>query len=248
MKWNTGPKRKLTQDSRGIFAKFLEVLLFMGVLSRNAWSIRKSCSAVPIQIERDFKSAEELGDAFRLHGSDKSTHHDYERIYSNLIPRHLAKSVLEIGIGSNNLDTPQNMGVDGVPGASLRAWQSWFPNAAIIGGDIDSRILFQEYRISTYWVDQLVPESIVSICQQSLDLFDLVIIDGLHTPIADLNSLIYTIPFVRSGGYIVIEDISPNSAKSVWIFLKLVLSKRGGSTLIKMKNGHLFLFQKQISS
>ncbi len=197
--------------------------------------------------QRDFDSAEELGNVFRLYGSDKSTHHDYEKIYSNLVPRHLARSILEIGIGSNNLDTPQNMGADGVPGASLRAWKSWFPNATIIGGDIDSRILFQEDRISTYWVDQLSPQSIVDLCEQSRDMFDIIIIDGLHTPIADLNSLIYTMPFVRSGGYIVIEDISPNSAKSVWSFLKLVLSHRGGSSLVRMKNGWLFVFQKRIN-
>ena len=34
------------------------------------------------------------------------------------------------------------MGIKGKPGASLRVWKDYFPNANIIGVDIDENILF----------------------------------------------------------------------------------------------------------
>ena len=46
------------------------------------------------------------------------------------------------------------MTANGKPGASLRVWRDFFPNAKIYGGDIDKETLFIEDRISTYYVDQ----------------------------------------------------------------------------------------------
>ena len=52
--------------------------------------------------------------------------------------------IFEIGLGTNNIDIVSTMGKKGHPGASLRAFRDFCPNAEIYGADFDSRILFQE--------------------------------------------------------------------------------------------------------
>ena len=64
------------------------------------------------------------------------------------------KNVFEIGLGTNNKNVVSNMGIDGHPGASLRAFRDYCANASIFGADIDSGILFQETRIQTFSIDQ----------------------------------------------------------------------------------------------
>ena len=50
-----------------------------------------------------------------------------------------------------------------VASASLYMWQEYFPNAEIFGADVDKRILFNEGRIKTYFVDQYSFESIKNV-------------------------------------------------------------------------------------
>ena len=151
-----------------------------------------------------------LGELFAHHGSDKSTVSDYHLIYAALLngKRWTPLDILEIGLGTYHLDTPSNMGRKGVPGASLRGFRDWAPHAHVRGADIDRRILFSEERITTYFVDQNDPESLAELAAKlapnSLDLF---IDDGLHTAQANLNSLCFALPLVRSNGYVVTEDI-----------------------------------------
>ena len=52
------------------------------------------------------------------------------------------------------------MGSTGQPGASLKMWRDYFPNAMIFGADIDKDILFNDQRITTFYVDQLNSDSI----------------------------------------------------------------------------------------
>jgi hypothetical protein len=123
--------------------------------------------------------------AFYRRGSDKAQGwHNYGYVY-NYIFGPLAnnvRSILEVGIGSNNPDVPSNMGKAGVPGASLRAWRELFPSAQITGADIDRGVLFLEPGIRTFFVDQT---DAATVRQLFGDLgghrFDLIIDDGLHT-------------------------------------------------------------------
>ena len=62
--------------------------------------------------------------------------------------------MIECGIGTNNPNIPSSMGIKGKPGASLRMWRDFFPNATVIGVDIDKNILFSETRIQTFQCDQ----------------------------------------------------------------------------------------------
>lgn len=149
----------------------------------------------------------ELGELFRKHGSDKSTHHDYYEVYGSLINRHEPLRILEIGLGTNNIDTPSNMGLGGSPGASLRAFRDWAPKAEVYGADIDRRILFEEDRIKTFFVDQTDPASLKALVSQVGSGFDLIIDDGLHEPHANLNTIEALLPLLKPSGAMVIEDI-----------------------------------------
>jgi hypothetical protein len=132
----------------------------------------------------------------------------YEYLFSHC--RSSVTRVFECGIGTNYEDVASNMSSLGTPGASLRMWEEFFPNAEIIGADIDKRVLFQSGRIRTFELDQT---SSISIEKFKMNIgeskFDLMIDDGLHTFEAakclfeNLQSLL------KTNGIYVIEDISP---------------------------------------
>ena len=50
--------------------------------------------------------------------------------------RAVVKNVFECGLGTMDLSIKANMGVAGRPGASLRVWRDYFPNADIFGAAI----------------------------------------------------------------------------------------------------------------
>ena len=60
---------------------------------------------------------------FNDFGSDKSSEHDYEIFYSQILQSLPSGDLLEIGIGTNNPNLNSTMGKSGKPGASLFAWQ-----------------------------------------------------------------------------------------------------------------------------
>jgi hypothetical protein len=100
------------------------------------------------------------------------------------------------------------MGLHGIPGASLRMWREYFPNANIFGGDIDRNILFAEDRIRTHFVDQLSIESIDELAEQfGSNLFDIIIDDGLHTFEANINLFAGFIQCLSDSGVYIIEDV-----------------------------------------
>ena len=57
------------------------------------------------------------------------------------------------------------MGKDGKPGAWLRIWCEYFPNAEIFGADIARDILFDDDRIKTFDVDQTNSTSVTEMWQ-----------------------------------------------------------------------------------
>ena len=132
------------------------------------------------------------------------------------------------------------MGINGRPGASLRAFRDFLPRAQICGADIDRRILFSEERIETYFVDQT--------CQTSFDdlwlalgpcQFDLVIDDGLHSPNANVATMLFSLRCLKKGGTLIIEDIS-SDAIPVWQTISALLPSDLRPTIIRAKNGILF--------
>jgi hypothetical protein len=137
--------------------------------------------------------------------------HTYADYYSSLFfhCRQTPTKVFECGLGTNNPDLPSNMGVNGKPGASLRVWKDYFPNATIYGADIDKDVLFEEPRIKTYYVDQLDPESISDMWEEvGVRDFDFMVDDGLHTFEAGSTLFTNSISKLAQHGVYVIEDVS----------------------------------------
>ena len=159
------------------------------------------------------KSNQILTDLMNLHGSDKggkNNHHNYSDYYSELFynNKNNIKNFLEIGLGSNNTNIPSNMGSDGIPLASLRAWKDFFKNANIFGADIDKNILKNEDRIKTFYVDQTDPKSIEEMFEKiGIKKFDIILEDGLHEFNANLCFFENSINFLEDDGTYIIEDV-----------------------------------------
>lgn len=167
------------------------------------------------RVSSDAASDSTLAESFRKYGSDKSTVHDYEKIYSAVLDPASATAVLEIGLGTNNPSVPSTMGVDGSPGASLRAFRDHLPLAQIYGADVDSEILFSEDRIRTVQVDATDAESLRQMWMQVADEFDLIVDDGLHSPHANLRVVLSGLPRLRVGGWLIVEDIG-REKRGIW--------------------------------
>ena len=160
---------------------------------------------------------------FDVQGSDKGTGYGYHLVYGARLARQPAvTAVLEIGIGTNHQDVVSNMGAAGRPGASLRAFRDALPAARVYGADIDARILFREERIETFVVDQTSAASLDALGRSIEGDFDLVVDDGLHAPNANLSVLIFALPRLKPGGWLVIEDIKP-VAVPFWQVVALLL-------------------------
>lgn len=139
--------------------------------------------------------------------------HNYTTIYSKLFKelRDQPIELFELGLGTNNIDVPSNMGVNGRPGASLYGWSEFFPKAEIYGADIDNHILFNTDRIYTFWCDQTDPDSICELWghEEIRDKqFDIIIEDGWHNHQAQICFFENSIHKVKDGGYYIIEDVS----------------------------------------
>jgi len=143
-------------------------------------------------------------------GSDKAKNR-YTPIYSTLFQDRSEEPlrILELGLGTNNPAMLSNMGVFGIPGASLRGWRQLFPHARIYGADIDREILFEEDGIKTFFCDQCDPPSVRELWlnRELQEGADIIIEDGLHTFEANTSFLESSIDHLRPGGIFVVEDI-----------------------------------------
>lgn len=173
------------------------------------------------EIRYDKHDRNKLTEMCQRHGSDKGSaketkspfpwdDHNYTDLYDLLFNhcRMDMRHVFELGIGTNYEDVESSMGVNGSPGASLRMWREYFPNAQIVGADIDTRILFKENRIKTYWVDQTSSQSIDEMWSAvGNQKFDIIIDDGLHNYDANICFFENSIGHLREGGIYIIEDV-----------------------------------------
>lgn len=179
------------------------------------------------------------------YGSDKSTHHRYHYVLSTIFPDpSKVVSVLEIGLGSTNKNIVSNMGLHGKPGASLRAFKDYFCNARIYGADIDKNILFQEENICTYFVDQLNDETFNTLRQYLPKSVDLIIDDGLHSPDANIRSLIHLLDLLSEDGWLIIEDINLSS-KPIWTVVAFILQERWRFTFVDDYDAALVLVRRR---
>ena len=134
----------------------------------------------------------------------------YYSIFSPLCDKELR--VFELGLGTNNINVPSNMGTAGRPGASLYGWSEFFPNSKIFGADIDADILFNTDKIKTFYCDQTKPIIIQQMWNQPelQDTFDIIVEDGLHKFTANVCFFENSIHKLKKNGYFIIEDIIYN--------------------------------------
>jgi len=163
-----------------------------------------------------------FSDLCDMHGSDKGSlkntspyynwqSHTYADYYSGLFAhcRNKVLNVFECGIGTNNPKLKSNMTITGRPGASLRVWRDYFPNAQVIGADIDNDILFKEERIETFMLDQTNEDSIRNFWSQVKAIeFDLMVDDGLHHFSAGITLFKNSVHRLAPDGVYVIEDVN----------------------------------------
>lgn len=154
--------------------------------------------------------------------------------------------ILELGIGTNNPNVPSNMGARGKPGASLRAFRDFDSEIECVGFDIDSSILFQENRIRTFELDQQNLKNYLHAMSYYKSNWPVLIIDdGLHSPYANINSLLCFIKLSNMSSYLVIEDI-PKKSEEIWDLINSLISSEKfrvwkyisllGGTAIVIKN------------
>ncbi len=169
-----------------------------------------------IHVTINYSQSTPLCSIMRKYGSDKGYpnldgNHNYTLYYYPLLNpvKDNIKRVFELGLGTNNTDVPSNMGPNGKPGASLRGWRDFFPNANVFGADIDRRVLFSEDRIQTFYCDQTDPNSIKALWNipELQENFDLIIEDGLHKFHANVCFFENSIHKLNPGGVFIIEDL-----------------------------------------
>lgn len=160
------------------------------------------------------------------HGSDKGNGwHNYTQIYDKLFfnIKNDFFNIFEVGLGTNNLNIPSNMGLNGKPGASLRGWQDYFLNANIFGADVDRDIVngpHDTHRIKTFWVDQNNEESILNMWNtiNVKNKFKIIIDDGLHEYDSNINFFKNSINQLSDDGIFIIEDILKNNLNNFYIY------------------------------
>lgn len=146
------------------------------------------------------------------YGTDKSYFHRYTEAYEDwLLPlRQDVRQVVEIGIYN---------------GASLRMWRDYFPNALVLGADIDpATFVHNEHRIKSYFVDQSQRKSLQQLEGSFEGDVDLFIDDGSHQSGHQMLTLGYFLPRMKVGGIFILEDLQTSledtSQKSAYATIK----------------------------
>jgi hypothetical protein len=128
------------------------------------------------------------------HGTDKASgKHGFAAIYEPLFAPFRSRPItlLEIGVET---------------GASLRTWEDYFPEASIIGVDVNpAAVAHESDRISVMVGDQADREFLLRVSLRGP--FDIAIDDGGHFPDQQLTSLLTLWPHVIPGGIYAVEDI-----------------------------------------
>jgi trans-aconitate methyltransferase len=130
----------------------------------------------------------------RKHGSDKADRHDYTRYYAAIFRpiRERVTRVFELGIFG---------------GSSLRLWREYFPNATIVGADIDPGMVSaaRGERIVTIQCDETDKASVRELWD--VERYDIMIDDALHTYEDNVRFFGWSRHMLRPGGIYIMEDL-----------------------------------------
>lgn len=167
-----------------------------------------------------------LNKMFLSYGCNKGIAHNYPSFYNSLFEanRGDVSMFVEIGIGSPNHHegAKSRMTTGYAYGSSLRGWRDYFGKATVVGVDIDPNVLFEEDRILTCYGDQLNPCGMdwlkaILIANGGADV---VLDDGLHEHVSNMNTFLQLWTYLRPGGVYLIEDMSRIIFEQNMAFLK----------------------------
>lgn len=133
--------------------------------------------------------------------SDKTYWHRFMPEYERVVFSHLkhATHVLEWGV---------------LESASIEYLSNRFPDVTIIGLDIDWRdSWFKNNFIKYFRVDQANRQAVNNFFKDYNNNFDLIIDDGSHDPVHQAICLLEGFPFLKAGGFYIVEDIHTNIGK-----------------------------------
>jgi cephalosporin hydroxylase len=176
-----------------------------------------SYTGIPKESSVDF-----FAEVMEKHGSDKSTGHNYHKVYSALF---------------NDLDSVKNIFEVGIAGgSSLRAWKEIFPSSEVFGVDLNISHLIQEDRVHSFWADQGDPATFDSVkVEAGIKEVDLIVDDGSHQLKHSMDTFSALLPWLSVNGWIVIEDIH-FSMKEDWLEFQKNVGPEYKTLLLDMMN------------
>lgn len=145
----------------------------------------------------------DLYSIFSKYGCDKGAKHRYDQVYGPEFEalRNEPIKILEVGI---------------FRGESMRAWLEFFPNATVYGIDIFTRVEAKDLDVLNHErVKWLKADSTKAIVRTLIDAewgeveFDIIIDDGLHTPLGNADTFTNLFPYIKDGGSFYVEDVWP---------------------------------------
>ena len=109
---------------------------------------------------------------------------------------------------------------------------------------MDKKILFNEERLETFYVDQTEISTFKNIKTSKDIKFDIIIDDGLHYQLSNLNTLLFSLNQLNDNGYFIIEDIGSWTIET-WEIVHKLLPEDFTREIIKMtETNYVFLIQK----
>ena len=187
-----------------------------------------------------------LGELFSKFGSDKQGN-GYDHLYAEVLNGRENDEliIVEIGIGSNNVLIEGNMGAGATFGAALFALEEYLPNSIVVGADIDPKCtMIETNRILCFFVDQIKKESFVNLKEYLNGKADLIIVDGLHSLLAELNTIDQLLPEIGKGGSLIIEDVD-TPAIPAYQYLSSRLSEEFTMLIHRFKHAYVIQISRR---
>lgn len=152
------------------------------------------------------------------YGTDKFGFHNYTPNYHGVLDRYRGRAlrVLEIGVGGYG-DADRG-------GQSLAMWRDYFPQAKVVGIDIQRKDFDLGPRVTILRGSQIDPDFLEGIVREH-GPFDIIIDDGSHQNEHVIASFEYLYPTLAAGGTYLIEDVQT-----------AFIPRRGGSPELTQPN------------
>jgi len=144
-----------------------------------------------------------LSDISKKYPTDKDfTHNYYSEVYERYFSpiRTSTKLFCEIGIGGFSGD------LGWVYGNSLKVARDYFPNAQILGLDIEQKDVNDLNRINIEYIDQSSIEQVKNFAPKLIG-YDIILDDGSHKMYDQQITFAEFFKSLRSGGIYIIEDL-----------------------------------------